>query len=510
MKKYILSILAVSLLFCGCSKDETDDPTTTSSEVLTLSDVAFVADPAGDQIVITVTESSDKWYISGSYDWITPSAVSGTSGESVTFTVQENTTDDTWVASYKFFTGSTVQQVEISSIPSPRLSLISEQSDSIDKYSNQVVVELDTNLPLSTISSATTSSWIALKEITSSIGKSVAIFDVEQSDEYTSRESTITLSYGDMTPVKVLVYQDQWDEIIPLNANYTDDYTYPNTSLDAQLWEIEVSANVDYTISSKPDWVVVEQDVVVREDDAVGLTTQTLKFSAEATAEARGGNIVLAGTGASSITIPVGQVDPATETIELEDATLASKIVSLGYAISLGGAKLIPLATENVTSLTLSSSSLTSISGLAEVFPNLESLDVSKNYLRDGDFTGWTTLTSVTTTGNAWETINLGSNKVIYISGAYYYAFKDNGSWSGTGISAPVVFISEYLVEAYYYNSFYTLSSPTLDFSQCPAITKINVGGNYCANGLILSAEYHENNENMSITKDNSCTVTYQ
>ncbi len=499
MKKILMAFMAVALLF-SCTDDDNTNNTEGAMGTIALqaeggepaTSITIAAGPDGKTANVAITSSSE-WRVSGICDWARPLAERGATGATLSFEIDANTTNDRREATFKVFSEAAVATVTITSDISYNMELASEPTVDITKSAQQLGIRLDTNIDeLSYELSGNGAEWVEFVSKNVGFGFSTLVFNVLQSDEYADRTTTFTVKGLDYTE-EVVLTQAQWDEIIPTNVEYKTDYTYPNTALGAQRWEIEIQSNVNYT-AAVPDWVTIEQAPVDRAEGDVGLTTQTLIFTTEATATARAGTITLAGTGAQTITIPVGQVDPAAQTYTLTDANLAKKLNSLGLAIDLGSGVLILSADPaTVTSLNLASSSIASIEGLEQLFPNLTTLDLSRNLINHFDATAFTTITSLSLNRNALLTVDLGSNDINRLAFDMYYGFNYT--------DGPVVFKSEKLYEITANNSFYGMDDRTLNAVECPALRKVTLGtSSWYGGNLILSATHHEGNPDMQIT----------
>ena len=108
--KYYMMILSALLMLGSCSDD--DDPTTGMDARISLSSDVLQVTKEGGTVSVTVTSDAD-WRLAGVCDWAHPSATEGQNGDVVTFTVDENTTDEDLSTTFKFFTGASVAPLVI-------------------------------------------------------------------------------------------------------------------------------------------------------------------------------------------------------------------------------------------------------------------------------------------------------------------------------------------------------------------------------------------------------------
>lgn len=108
IKGFSFAIALSALVLSSCKPDENPAPEAGTIEVTPASlQLDFLAQEKN----VTVTSSED-WTLVGEYDWVTPSTVSGKTGETVTFTTTFNTTGKARSASFTFeVTGSEAELI---------------------------------------------------------------------------------------------------------------------------------------------------------------------------------------------------------------------------------------------------------------------------------------------------------------------------------------------------------------------------------------------------------------
>ena len=111
MKK-ILYLISASLLMlvAACHEIEVEETGINFSP-----DKVMQVDLAAQEVTVTI-ESGDSWTLTGEYDWVTPSARSGKSGDKVTFTLALNTTGKIRAAVYEINTEKFTEKLVIKQI----------------------------------------------------------------------------------------------------------------------------------------------------------------------------------------------------------------------------------------------------------------------------------------------------------------------------------------------------------------------------------------------------------
>ena len=111
MKKifYLISASLLALLV-SCQEEIIEEPGINFSP-----EKVVQVDLAAQEVSVKI-ESGDNWTLSGEYDWITPSAVSGKDGDEVTFTIALNTSAKIRAAVYEIKTAKLVEKLVIKQI----------------------------------------------------------------------------------------------------------------------------------------------------------------------------------------------------------------------------------------------------------------------------------------------------------------------------------------------------------------------------------------------------------
>lgn len=503
MKRDIISMLFVAAALVSSCSDSNDEAEVSNDSLSLSPSTEYVVGPDAEQISVTVT-SSDDWILSGIYDWVTPSISSGSSGATVTFTVEENTSDDARQATFKFFTGSYVEVVTISSQPLVTFSLLSDNLQSLTTAATTLSILLESNASgITQAISEDAQEWISFYAIASSLGsQKVVTYNVAENVGFEPRSGELTISLEGEDDIVIDVEQAQVNSIQIEETSLTYD-------LASRTIELSIDANVDYAVASTADWAVVSNQPRALTSSDVGLVNQTISISLAAVTSSCSGTITLTSDDHSTITITIIRLDPNATEYNFTDANLVTKLSSLGHILPTGdnsGVLLVDPAT--VTSLNLASSSLTSLDGL-EIFTALETLTCSSNYLDEIDLTGFTTISSLSPSGNSLSSIKTGSNPVTSIAITY---LTDAGAYSTSTISKYLKVEGDN-IQTVTINGTYALygNSLVLDCSLCPALTSLtgyysSGRTTYYAGEVILSTEDHQN---VSLTVGSATTITY-
>ena len=137
--KYYMMILSALLMLGSCSDD--DDPTTGMDARISLSSDVLQVTKEGGTVSVTVTSDAD-WRLAGVCDWAHPSATEGQNGDVVTFTVDENTTDEDLSTTFKFFTGASVAPLVIESLQGNTFDLSSDETVDLAQAGGRMYIQL--------------------------------------------------------------------------------------------------------------------------------------------------------------------------------------------------------------------------------------------------------------------------------------------------------------------------------------------------------------------------------
>lgn len=490
MKKLFIAFVAVACALCGCSDDDT---TENGAQGATISITPDQIPTGGDGTTaqITVTSSAD-WRLAGVSDWVHPSAVSGRSGDVVTFVVDPNTTDDRREITYKFFTGAAVAPLTIVSEPGYRLELLTDSEVTYEAYSDALKVKLKTNIPeLNCEFSDQGSEWVSFDGRSEAFGSTIMSFTVAKNPDYDNRSTVLTIS-GMNQAVEVTITQRQIDAINIENLTLEYDLAQRTIAVD-------VESNVNYAVQIGADWIT--------QIESRGLVTKTLNFHLDEAATTRGGKITVTGAGIKK-EISVIQKDPDAVAVTIPDDAFRNWLSREGWILDLGGGICVVTeaghtATELVYNPGWRDDKIESLEGIG-AFPELTRVDVSSNDLKVLDISELTQVNSLSCVYmESLSTILLGANPItefaIY-NGAYDYiygTFDTLTIWGDKLVSLDVSMTG-------WYTAYDELKA--LDVSECPALETLD-----CRRGESLTTLYLKQGQVIpNLTKNDVTQIVYK
>lgn len=462
MKKILIAFAAAAALLCACDDDNTSDEKV-SSATITISTETLTAAPEGAQQSVTVTSSGD-WRLAGVCDWAHPSATSGKSGETVTFTIDPNTTEAVRTATFKFFTGPAVAPLTINSEIGYRLELLSSEEMYTESPAEEISIQLNTNIPELTCE---VPEWVTYSNRTDAFGKTILSFAVSENATYINRSGNIVISSDKAEePITVALTQEQTNTII------IDDVMF-DLDMTAQDVTVVVKSNVDYDVNKEVDWIS-EGTLVNSNKQEDGLTADTYTFTLTEATGPRGSQVTFYWEDLFT-QVTMVQKDPDTEVVNIPDGVFRANLVSRNWVLDLGGGACIVLEDGlNATSFSSEGSwydSFESVEGI-ESFPNLESITINYHNIRSFDISKLKKVTSVTLGYCIYlNNINLGDNAVKTLNpfsywGYNYYSYATSFAVAGTKLESLDCGCDSY------FGNYDTIES--IDVSGCPALTTLN------------------------------------
>lgn len=461
----LMITMSTILVLWSCSDNE--EPINGSSTSISLSTNIIQMDKNGGNATVIVTSSND-WRLSGQCNWAHPSVTSGKNGDEVIFTIDPNTIDEKRIATFKFFTGSSVIPLQIESSPVYTMELLSDENISLSKEENTIQIELNTNIANPTIIYNNGSEeWLTLNRCIDFDGKKRLLFTVSENSTYKDRSTTITFSSPLVAvPVNVNLTQKQTDAIIPENTKLTYDLAARNISF-------KVRYNVDYKIAVTQgnDWIT-DQSISDPQTDDDGLSTVTVTYKLTETSVTRGGTVSITNTDNTLVSnVSVIQKDPNIELAEIPDNNFRSFCISNGWVLSIAGTQCLVLeAGLNATSLSYISSSnqINDFTGI-ENFPNLTTIQLGYcTSMRVLDISKIHKVSSLSFNSmRGCEEYNLGDNPITSFDAGGSYAYSNAKSLKI--ISSKLENI-DLTLSSWYTNLDYITS---IDVSECPALTTL-------------------------------------
>lgn len=486
MKKIFLAFVAMACALSSCSDDDAASDNGLGGSIAISADT-ILAGTDGTTEQITVTSSGD-WRLAGVCDWAHPSAVSGRSGDKVTFTIDPNDTEEAREMTFKFFTGSAVAPLKVSSEPGYSLELLSDAGVTFEAAATDLRIKLHTNIEdLDIAFSNGGEQWIAFADRSLAFGSTVFTFTVAENTGYDNRSTTVTLSGKDKS-VSIDVVQRQVDAI-ELDA---DLYEY---DLAARTVSIPVRSNIDFQVSFNADWMT---QVTTR-----GLVDKTLRFRLEEAAATRGVEVSLTGNGLTK-KFTIMQKDPDAKVFSVPDDRFREYLIGEKWVLSVGGTMCVVLeaglnGTEIYSTGSYYYGKIESIEGI-ENFPNLESITLNSNDLKVVDLSALTKVNYLSLNGNYYlEKVDLGDNPIESWNPV------SNGYCSGksfTLISSRITSLQ------YYVTSWYTSYDYVewIDVSECPALQTLN-----CTRSNNLKTLYLKQGQTIpNLTKSDSTEIVYK
>jgi len=477
-------------VLAGCSDDDTTD--NAGGGAISISAETIPAGSAGVTTEIEVTSSGD-WRLSGVCDWAHPSAVSGKSGDRVTFTVDPNETDEARETTFKFFTGSAVVPLKITSEPGWRLELLSDPEVVFEAWASDLKVKLKTNIPELTCEfSGNGGEWIAYEGRTDAFGFTVLSFAVAKNPDYDDRSTVLTVS-GMEQSLPIAIRQRQIDDIQVVDEQLMYDLAERTISID-------VASNVDYEVTISSDAAEWLTRIETR-----GLVTKTLQFHLDAAATTRCGKITIDGSGITK-TISVIQKDPDAVVAMIPDKALRAYCVKAGWVLDLGNSLCVvtevgQTATELKYNPGWYDDSIKSLEGI-EAFPELTTVDLSENDLESLDISKLTKVTTLKCACDYLSYIDLGANPVAELE-------VHHGDWNYSYYVKNLTVKGEKLESllcactSWYAN--YDMIE-WIDVSGCPSLQTLD-----CRRGSKLTTLYLKTGQSIpNLTKNDTTQIVYK
>ena len=255
MKHFYPYFLAVAMLFAvGCDKDNTEEDTNGSggngkpgTECTLSVDPGSTTISARGDTFSTVVSSSAGWTLSGGVSWCEPSKTSGGNGETVTFTIEPNTTSSERNVTYTFWCGDKSAKLTITQKQKDALTVTKSKYE-VDAGGDDIRVEVKANIPFDYEIAANCREWITPLQ-TRAMTTSTLIFKIAENPEASRREGTIVIRSGNLSET-VSVYQAGFTPAIVISR---DKYI---VSDKGETIKVEVNSNVEYTVEMPAvDWI---------------------------------------------------------------------------------------------------------------------------------------------------------------------------------------------------------------------------------------------------------------
>lgn len=476
MKKILLAIVCMVSGLCGCSESDSDNGPKGDSISLSKDLISLGFEGGTDEVVVT---SSGDWRMSGTSTWAHPSVTEGKSGDTVVFTIDPNATDRNLQSEFKIFTGSAVVRLTVTCGEGYVLSLLSDAVVPMAQTGGEFAVRLATNIPREELACTLSDggdSWIGTPEFTDLFGDLLLTFSVSGNDDYSDRESVLSIAGHDLS-VEVTVSQQQTDFL-----DVPGEKVFEFESLEAASFTVDVESNIEYTVTT-PEWITYEKAPVTRV-----LTADRLIFQVSEGTETRSGTVVIADADKRfEFSIAVRQIAPDLQMISIPDKNFRDRLASKGWIkiVDEESSEVIPVDLETIKDndyyyyiLQTDGAGIKSFEGV-ENFPWITQCNMGNNpELESIDISGLEKVTSVDTGNNTMlSEINLGTNACQLSQGGRIGVQSMTVIGSGvTSINLTARYISgDQLKE--------------LDVTQCPALTSINATGRDQLTTIYITAE---------------------
>ena len=255
MKHLYPYFAAMVMLFAvGCGKDnpESDNPNGGGNgkpeTVYTISiNPGSITVPAEGDTYSAVVSSSANWTLSGGVSWCEPSKTSGSNGETVTFTVEPNTTVSERNVTYTFRCGDKTTKLTITQKQKDALT-VTQSKYEVKAEGDDIEIEIKANIPFDYEIAPDCRDWIIPLQ-TRSMTTSTLIFRITKNPDTERREGSIVIQSGDLSET-ISVYQAGAIPTIVISQNQ---YI---VSDKGETIKIEVNSNVEYTVEMPDvDWI---------------------------------------------------------------------------------------------------------------------------------------------------------------------------------------------------------------------------------------------------------------
>ncbi len=462
-------LTAVMIVLSGCLEKE--DANKLIDEISVSVDTLNFG-PEGGKLDVEVTSSAD-WRVSGVSDWVAPAVTSGKSGMVVSFNAEPNDGDSVKETVFKFFTGSAVKKVVVTSTPSLRFELASDSEMFFAPEGGSGYVRLLTSIDDCDYEfSGDGASWIEMGSQTDVFGYKTRLFNVKETKLYTDRESVLTIkSVSGSVSVKFVQYQRD-----------TVGIDNPLLVYDLQARDIEfkIRANVglDYDL---PDWMslISATDGEVGED---GLETRTFRIHLDESVASRNYTLIFANNAKEMLRVTIKQKNPNPVLANISDSELRRFLADIGWILAEDSStecevlepglcgKSLSIASDGYTKLAVDE-----ISGLG-AFPKLEDLTVSNSGVRLLNVSDCKSLTKVTLSENQdIKDVITGDSPVSEIdipAGSYSCITSSSLTLSGNNIKTIKVESNSSMIS-------YWEKLASLDVTGCPMLTDLKAKREY-------------------------------
>lgn len=292
MKRTVLFLFTALAVLASCQPNEPDKPADPSLSVNPDS-VVFEAIGGSETIEVTANNSWTAEVTSGT-EWLSVSTSSG----SFTISAPSNPAHQNRMGSVTVKSDKLSKVISVTQLASPNNDKIMGTPGKLtfEAAGGSQDVTIEANVPVTITPSE---SWLSVNPATLQPGKSTVKVTAAEYSGSTIREGSVTFEGGDALSVTVKVTQNP-------AAFITANPATVSAPADGGEFTVSVTANVDWNVSSIPEWVSVTP--------AGGKNTELkVTVAPNSLTESRTGGIVLS---SSKVNLTIGLDQAASEAVE--------------------------------------------------------------------------------------------------------------------------------------------------------------------------------------------------
>lgn len=437
MKKTFILLAAALLAGCG----EESHTESFVPQTLSISSDTLDADADGKfaSAEVTVT-SSAEWSLTGEETWCHPSVRHGSSGTSVTFTVDPNESEKFRKEHFYFICGDAVRKLTITQAPPSGVELLSGTSFTVGSAGGAAVVRLYSCFPATETVDipAGVSEWLSLStDPVPDSGEQWITFQLKPNETFIDRNATVRLFKDSENEIEVEIFQHKY---VGMRMDTESSFKFGVAGGTAT---VRIRSNEEVQVSGNP-WIGVEEESSTTDEH--GVTSKSYRITCPESQYSRVGDITFKPAAGASMTVKITQLNPDAETFTIPDQLFANALVSMGYVVTIDGHPEYSFTETgaNLTSLYIDGgwyygSSWTSVEGI-EHFKHLTSLSIETTNVKRWDLSKLTELTSLSIKYTTLEELILGDLdiKSVRLTNMYISRIYDNLPKSFTISSSKV------------------------------------------------------------------------
>lgn len=472
-KLLFISVLS-ALLLVGCGDNGEVDETPAGDPTVSLTANAVVIHPSGTKAAagatneVIITSSAD-WELIGNSEWCTPSATSGKSGATVTFTATQNEEEAERELNLYFTCGEVSEKVNIKQ----QAKTVLEYTDIKDDYTvsytgGNITIKLTTNLDVN--NSETTQEWIKMEPDASSSQTKILQFAVEPNKTFADRNGQIILFKGADEERTIDVKQELFEGVI-VEQGY--DYTF---GVDGGTTTIEAVGTKSFSAdvqTAYQSWLTVEEKT---SNTSGVITTKTFEITCTPNNSNRKGIIEVGGHN-----FVVYQINPDNVVYNIPDPIFADRlgVDDLGFIEEwMDGYCLTQKGVDYSGALDFSKygdpyDDMKSVEGI-EALKNITTLTLKRTSVRKVDVSKNPKITKVSLSYSPIEEIILGDAAVSSIEIVRAFNVGVEPNVFSTSITVSGTKITSLRADHTESHGADNDKVEYIDISDCPALTKLD------------------------------------